>query len=148
MMDDTSNLSNTKQAAISIRLINTAHRMSLCASQSANRITEVVKFFGTLDKLINFSRSSHKRTHHLGYNIPKPGNTRLLSRDTAITAIDSYYKTLGTMLYKISTIAKEKAATQTVARGLVTNMKNVDFICLLKLYRQIFEYCPPIMSMM
>ena len=86
-----------------------AHRMSLCASQSANKIIEVAKFIGTVDKLINFFRSSPKRTHHLGYNLPKPGDTRWLSRDTAITAIDLYYETIGTVLYEISTNVKEKS---------------------------------------
>ncbi len=39
-----------------------AHRMSLCASQSSMKIPEVAKFFGILDKLITFFRSSPKRT--------------------------------------------------------------------------------------
>ena len=46
------------------------HRMSLCASQSANRIPEFNKFFGTLDRLITFFWSSPKRTRSLGYNLP------------------------------------------------------------------------------
>eukprot|EP00794_Sanderia_malayensis_P010108 gene10108-11143_t len=125
-----------------------AHRMSLCAAQSANKILEVAKFFGTLDKIISFFRSSPKRTRHLGYNLPKPGDTRWLSRDLAVSAIDSHYEAIGTVLNEISTNGTEKIDTQTTARGLVTNIQNVDFICLLKLYRKIFEHCTPIMKMM
>lgn len=85
------------------------HRMSLCASQSANRIPEVAKFFGTLDRLIMVFRSSPKRTRNLGYNLPKPGDTRWLSRDTAVIAVYSFYETIGTDLYEISTNSTEKA---------------------------------------
>ena len=53
-----------------------AHRMSLSASQSATRIPKVAKFFATADALINFFRSSPKRTRHLGHNLPKPGDSR------------------------------------------------------------------------
>ena len=125
-----------------------AHRMSLCASQSANRIPEVSKFFGTLDRLITFFRSSPKRTRNLGYNLPKPGDTRWLSRDTAVIAVDSFYETIGTALYEISTNSTEKAETQAMARGLVLSIQNVSFLCLLKLYRKIFEHCVPIITMM
>ena len=125
-----------------------AHRMSLCASQSSMKFPEVAKFFGILDKLITFFRSSPKRTRYLGYNLPKPGDTRWLSRDTAITVIDSCYETIGTVLYEISSNGIEKVDTQTTARGLLTSIQNVDFICLLKLYRKIFEHCTPIMTVM
>ena len=125
-----------------------AHRMSLCAEQSANKIIEVAKFFGTLEKIISFFRSSPKRTRHLGYHLPKPGDTRWLSRDLAVSAIDFHYETIGSVLDEISTNRTEKIDTQTTARGLVTNIQNVDFICLLKLYRKIFDHCTPIMKMM
>ena len=125
-----------------------AHRMSLCASQSSMKIPEVAKFFGILDKLITFFRSSPKRTRYLGYNLPKPGDTRWLSRDTAITAIDSCYETIGTVLYQMSSNGREKVDTQTTARGLLANIQNVDFLCLLKLYRKIFEHCTPIITVM
>ena len=61
-----------------------AHRISLCASQSANKIPKVAKFFDTVDKLIRFFRSSPKRTSQLGHSLPKPGDTRWLSCDAAI----------------------------------------------------------------
>ena len=105
------------------------HRMSLCASQSANRITEVAKFFGTLDRLITCSRSSPKRTRNLGYNLPKPSDTRWLSRDKAVIAVDSFYENIGTARYEISTNSTEKAVTQAVAIGLVLSIKNVNFVC-------------------
>lgn len=125
------------------------HRMSLCASQSANRIPEVAKFFGTLDRLITFFRSSPKRTLSLGYNLLKPGDTRWLSCDTAVVAVDSFYENIGTALYEIFfTNIKEKAETQAVARVLVLSIQNVNFLCLLKLYRKIFEHCTPIIKMM
>eukprot|EP00794_Sanderia_malayensis_P013467 gene13467-14858_t len=111
-----------------------AHRMSLCASQSANKITEIANFFGTLDAVICFFRSSPKRSGNLGYNLPKPGDTRWLSRDMAIAAIDSYYETIGTVLFEISTDDNEKTDTQTQARGLVLNIQSVSFVFLLKFY--------------
>jgi len=69
----------------------------MCISVN-NRIPEVAKFFGTLDRLITFFRSSLKRTRNLGYNLPKPGDTRWLSRDKAVIAVDSYYENIGTAL--------------------------------------------------
>ena len=51
------------------------------------------------------------------------------------------------VLDEISTNRTEKIDTQTTARGLVTNIQNVDFIFLLKLYRKIFNHCTPIMKM-
>ena len=66
-----------------------AHRMSLSASQSANKILQVAKFFVTVDTLINFFRTSPKRTRNLGHNLPKPGDTRWCSRDSAIAVIHS-----------------------------------------------------------
>ena len=125
-----------------------AHRISLCASHSANRIPEVAKFFGTLDRLVTFFRSSPKRTRFLGHNLPKPGDTRWLSRDTAVIAIDTFYETIGTALYEVSVNSREKAETQATARGLVSSIQNADFICFLKLYRKIFEHCSPIIVMM
>ena len=122
--------------------------MSLCASQSANRIPEVAKFFGTLDRLITFSRSSPIRTRNLGYNLLKHGDTRWLSRDTAVIAVDSFYENIGTALYEISMNSKEKAETQAMARGLDFSIQNVNFLCFLKLYRKIFEHCAPIIKMM
>ena len=112
------------------------------------KFPEVAKFFGILDKLITFFRSSPKRTRYLGYNLPKPGDTRWLSRDTAITVIDSCYETIGTVLYEISSNGIEKVDTQTTTRGLLTSIQNVDFICLLKLYKKIFEHCTPIVTVM
>ncbi len=67
------------------------HRMSLCASQISKNITEVSSFFDIVDSLISFFRSSPKRTHLLGRNIPKPGDTRWLSCDIAISALDNSY---------------------------------------------------------
>ena len=125
-----------------------AHRMSLCAAQSANKIIEVAKFFGTLEKIISFFRSSPKRTLHLGYHLPKPDDTRWLSCDLAVSATDFHYEAICTVLDEISTNRTEKIDTQTTARGLVTNIQNVNFICLLKLYRIIFDHCTPIMKMM
>ena len=125
-----------------------AHRMSLCASRSASKIPQVAKFFGTTDKLISFFRSSPKRTRHLGLNLPKPGDTRWLSRDSAISVIDSCYEAIGTVLYELSNNRNEKAETQTSARGLGIQMQQVEFVFLLKLYRKIFEHCTPIMTVM
>ena len=125
-----------------------AHRMSLCASHASNKIREVARFFGIVDKLVSFFRSSPKRMCRLGHNLPMPGDTRWLSRDTAIIAIDSFYENIGTVLYGISVDATEKTATQDTARGLIVSIQNVDFVCLLKLYRKIFEHCTPIITIM
>ena len=108
----------------------------------------MAKFFGTVDKLITFFRSSRKRTQHLGYNLPRPGDTRWLSCDTASSAIDEYHEAIGTVLREISSDRAEKIDTQTTARGLVISIQNVDFICLLKLYRTIFDHCTPITTIM
>ena len=75
-----------------------AHRMSLSASQSATKIPKVAKFFATIDRMINFFRSSPKRSRHLGHSLPKPGDTCWLSHDTAIGVIDSFY--IGAALYR------------------------------------------------
>ena len=42
----------------------------------------------------------------------------------------------------------EKAETQATARGLGTSIQRVDFVYFLKLYRQIFNYCTPIITVM
>ena len=125
-----------------------AHRMALCASRSASKVPKVAKFFGTTDKLISFFRSSPKRTRHLGFNLPKPGDTRWLSPDIAISVIDSCYETIGGVLFEISKSTNGKAETQTAARGLGIQIQQVEFLFLLKLYRKIFEHCTPIMTMM
>ena len=41
-------------------------------------------------------------TAHLWRNLPKPGDTRWLSRDTSISVIDTCYEAIGTVLYKIA----------------------------------------------
>eukprot|EP00794_Sanderia_malayensis_P013445 gene13445-14827_t len=125
-----------------------AHRMSLCASRSANNIPRVATFFGTADKLITFFMSSPKRTRHLGYNLPKPGDTHWLSRDTAISVIDTHYETIGTVLYEIANNSSEKSETQNLACSLGMNIQKVEFLFLLKLCRKIFEHCTPIISTM
>ena len=63
-------------------------------------------------------------------------------------AVDSFYETIGKALYKISTNSIEKSETQAMARGLVLSIQNISFLCLLKLYRKIFEHCAPIINMM
>eukprot|EP00794_Sanderia_malayensis_P008392 gene8392-9293_t len=125
-----------------------AHRMALCASRSANSIPQVAKFFGTTDKLITFFRSSPKRTTHLGHNLHKPGDTRWLSRDSAICVIDKCYETIGTVLYELANTCGNSSETQTLARGLGMQIQTVEFVFLLKLYRKIFEHCTPITKMM
>eukprot|EP00795_Rhopilema_esculentum_P016293 gene16293-biopygen5543 len=125
-----------------------AHRLSLCAAQSAMKIAKVAKFFGTADKLVGFFRSSPKRTRLVGLNLPKPGDTRWLSRDTATSVIDIHYETIGAVLYEISRSRSEKADTQSTARGLCIQMQQVEFVFLLKLYRKIFEQCTPVMTIM
>eukprot|EP00794_Sanderia_malayensis_P012585 gene12585-13873_t len=125
-----------------------AHRMSLCASHASKKIREVARFFGIVDQVVSFFRSSPKRTCRLGHNLPMPGDTRWLSRDTAIVAIDSFYETIGTVLYEVSNDGTEKTDTQDTARGLIAGIQNVDFVCLLKLYRKIFEHCTPIITVM
>ena len=125
-----------------------AHRFSLCASRPASKIPRVAKFFGTIDKLITFFRSSPKRARHLGHNLPKPGDTRWFSRDSAINVIDSSYEAIGTVLYELANENKEKAETQSNARGLGIRIQEVEFVFLLKLYRKIFEYSTPIINTM
>ena len=125
-----------------------AHRMSLSASQSATKIPKVAKFFATIDRMINFFRSSPKRSRHLGHSLPRPGDTRWLSRDTAIGVIDSFYEDIGAALYEFSNASNEKAETQTKARGIRTQMQQVEFVFLLKTYRKIFEHCTPIIVTM
>ena len=122
--------------------------MSLCASRSANKIPRVAKFFGTTDKLVIFFRSSPKRANHLGHNLPKPGDTRWLSRDSAMRVIDNCYETFGTVLFEIANDRREKAETQSLSRGLRIQIQEIEFIFMLKLYRKLFEYCTPVISVM
>ena len=125
-----------------------AHRMSLCASQSANKVPQISRFFDILDKLISFFRSSPKRTTQLGRALPKPGDTRWLSRDTAIGVVDSWYETIGTVLFEMANNYIEKAETQATARGLCIQIQHVEFVFFLKLYRKLFDYCTPITVIM
>lgn len=66
----------------------------------------------------------------------------------AISVIDTYYETIGTVLYEIVNNASEKSDTQNLARSLGMKIQKVEFIFLLKLYRKIFEHCMQIISMM
>ncbi len=59
-----------------------AHRMSLSASQSSKKFTEVSNFFDVVDKAIALFRSSPKRIHLLGGKLPTPKDTRWLFRDS------------------------------------------------------------------
>lgn len=95
-----------------------AHRFLLCASRAVAEIPYVAKFFGTVDKLIKFLRSSPKRARRLGHNLPKLGDTRWLCRDSAISVVDSCYEEIGNVLYEFSEDKKEKLETQKIARGL------------------------------
>ena len=125
-----------------------AHRMSLCASQTARKIQNVASFFDTVDSVVKFFRSSPKRKHLLGRSLPKPGDTRWLSRDTAIEAIDSSYEVIGTVLFEMALDGDEKSEIRTTARGLCTKIQHIKFVFLLKLYRKIFSFCAPIIKMM
>ena len=79
---------------------------------------------------------------------PKAGDTRWLSHDTAVIANDSFYETISTALYEVSVNTREKTETQAPWSGLVSSIKNADFISLLKLYRKMFWHCTPIIVMM
>ena len=125
-----------------------AHRMSLCASQTSKNITEVSDFFNVTDSIISFVRCSPKRTHLLGCNLPKPGDTRWLSRDTAICAVDTSYEEIGTVLHEMARGTDEKAEVRAVARGLCLSIQQIKFTFLLKRYRKIFEYYGPVLKMM
>ena len=124
-----------------------AHRMALFASKTAGKIPKVAEF-STIDKLINFSRFSPKRTSLLGHCLQKPGDTRWLSRNTAVTAKDVWYETIGTALYEFSTDTTQKAENQANARHLCKQIQEIDFVFLLKLYRKLFDYCTPIIKLM
>ena len=125
-----------------------AHRLALCASQSSSKVPKIAKFFSTVDKLIDFFRSSPKRTSHLGRNLPKPGDTRWFSRDTAIGVLDAWYENIGTVLFEIANDNSEKSETQITARGLCIQVQQVEFIFFLKFYRKLFEYFTPVTTMM
>ena len=62
--------------------------------------------------------------------------------------IDSCYEEIGAALYEYANNSNEKAETQSKARGIGTQMQQVEFVFLLKTYRKIFEHCTPIMVMM
>ena len=51
----------------------------------------------------------------------------------------------GDALYKYANDSKEKAKTQDKARGIGTQMQQVQFVFLLKTYRKILEHCTPVM---
>ena len=121
-----------------------AHRMALCAKQSANKIQSVSDFFDTTDKIIKFFRSSAKRTRNLGQNLPKPGDTRWLSRDSAISVIDTSYEEIGNALFFVANNTEENGKTRKKAKKLIPAIQNIQFIFLLKVYRKIFEHCSPI----
>lgn len=125
-----------------------AHRMSLCAAHSANKIQEVVRFFDIVDKIVSFFRSSPKRTHNLGRSVPRPGDTRWLSRDASVGVIDSCYEEIGAQFFEIMNDANEKSTTKATARGLGMQMQHVEFVFLLKFYRKLFDFCTPVMVAM
>ena len=89
---------------------------------------KIAKFFDTMDKVISFVRSSPKQTHLLGRKMPKHGDTRWLSRDTALMAVDSSYEELGSSFYDMSRDANEKAETEVTAQGLCVQMQHIS-IC-------------------
>eukprot|EP00795_Rhopilema_esculentum_P014844 gene14844-biopygen4545 len=80
--------------------------------------------------------------------MPKPGDTRWLSRDSALTAIDSSYEELGSLFYAMSKDPKEKAETKATASGFCVQVQNVEFVFLLTFYRKLFDLCTPISLMM
>ena len=121
-----------------------AHRMALCAKQSANKIQNVSDFFDTTDKISTFFRSSAKRTRHLAQNLPQPGDTRWLSRDSAISVIDSSYEEIGNALFFVANNTEENGKTRKKAKKLIPAIQEIQFIFLLKVYRKIFEHCLPI----
>ena len=125
-----------------------AHRMSLCASQTAKKIPRVAAFFDIVDKVIRFFRSSPKRSHLLGRSIPKPGDTRWLSHDIALGVIDTWYEEIGSVLYEMACDVTEKAEIRATARGLCLQIQRVEFVFLLKLYRKIFDFCAPVIKTM
>ena len=125
-----------------------AHRLSLCASQTAKKIPRIAKLFDVVDKLITFFRSSPKRTHRLGHSMPKPGDTRWLSRDTTLSVVDRWYEEIGAVLYSIAQDEREKTETQATARGLCVQIQHVEFVFLLKFYRKLFEHRTPIITVM
>eukprot|EP00794_Sanderia_malayensis_P001780 gene1781-1984_t len=125
-----------------------AHRLSLCALQTANQIPQVARFFDTVDKPIRFFRKSPKRTSQLGHSLPLPGDTRWLSRDMAISVVDSLYESLGTVLYELANDHSVNTDTQVSARGLCVQIQHIEFAFLLKFYRKIFAHCAPILPVM
>ena len=125
-----------------------AHRRSLCASQTSMSIPKIANFLGTADKLVSFFRSSPKRSRNLGQNLPRPGDTRWLSRDTAVTAIDTHYEAIGNFLFAIANDTNEKPETRATARGLGIHIQQIEFLYFLKLYRKLFDYCSPIITVM
>ncbi len=78
--------------------------------------------------------------------MPKPGDTRWLLRDTAISVIDSHYETIGTLLYELANSSTESTDTKALALGM--QLQTVVFVFLLKLYCKIFENCTPIINML
>ena len=50
--------------------------------------------------------------------MPKPGDTRWLSRDTTLSVVDRWYEEIGAVLYSIAQDEREKTETRATARGL------------------------------
>ena len=75
----------------------------------------------------------------------------LLALSSLITKLLEYHYwniAIGTAFYGISHDVKEKTETQGNARGLGTQMQDVEFVYFLKLQRKIFELSTQIVTVM
>ena len=95
-----------------------AQKISLSASPSAKIFQKLPNFSTQLINFYVFFRNSPKCMSQLGHSLPKPGDTRLLSRDAAIGVIDSLYETIGAVLYEMANDKDDKTETQVTAQGL------------------------------
>lgn len=116
-----------------------AHKWNLVVQSITKHIANASIFFGIVQNVINFFRSSPKRATLLSASLPRASQTRWLTRGKSVSVIYSKYREIITVLDTITVSTDFDSNARAEARGILNNLRNRKTVFLLLLFKRIFE---------
>lgn len=115
-----------------------AHKLALVMRQACESVRETSIFFGFIQNLCSFFKSSTKRSYLLDPSLPKASATRWLSRGKSVNTVHKHYAKIKEVLERISASSDFDSQTVAETRGLHSQLCQVDHVFFLKVFSNIF----------
>lgn len=116
-----------------------AHKWALVVRKACTGMKDVDLFFGFIDNLIGFFRSSPKRAQLISGSLPSSSVTRWLTRGKSVRSIHSKYDEIRASLESLECNVVFDSITRDEAKGLLHRLRNIHNVFFLNFFKDIFD---------